>query len=409
MLRLAIAVVALAACAPPASAGQRPSFDDVVINLRHSDEHVRRAALRVLREGGWPEAIGPLSVLLTDPRDDIQLEAIDAELSFFIPGREPARRRVGGIFEVRNDSSAAAAFERGPLAVEPHRVPPELIRALVAATKDDNRRVQVEATYALGVIATPPLDKDAADRLAVLLSSEERTLRIAAARVLGRLDARSAGEPLVRALNDRDRDVRIVATEALGLLREDRAVRALTERVSYYRTQPEGLAALHALARIGHPESISTFAERLDDGDARVRRFAVEGLARAGDERAAALAAALNAERSDPVRLAMAFALHRAGQPHLLQLVDAADDPELGDQAKEYLLELGAPLVPALTAYLKDPEPVVRATVADVLGGIGSATALAALEQAEKDPVPSVVDAAGRAVRRIRLRPRDAF
>jgi HEAT repeat protein len=408
-MRLTFAVLALAACTSPGFAGQRTSFDDVVVNLRHSDESVRRAALRVLREGGWPEAIGPIAVLLTDPVDDIQLEAVDAELSFFIAGRAPARRRVGGIFEVRNDSSAAAAFERGPLAVEPHRVPPELIRALVAATKDDNGRVQVEATYALGVIAPMPLDKDAADRLAVLLSSEERALRIAAARVLGRLEARSAGEPLVRALNDRDRDVRIVATEALGLLREDRAVRALTERLSHYRKQPEGLAALHALARIGHPESISTFAERLEDDDARVRRFAVEGLARAGDARAATFAGAMNAERSGPVGLAMAFALHRAGQPHLLQLVDAADDPELGDQAKEYLLELGAPIVPGLTAYLQDPEPAVRATVADVLGGIGSAMALAALEQAEKDPAPSVAEAAGRAVRRIRLRPRDAF
>jgi HEAT repeat protein len=62
---------------PPAVA-QQLRFDDVIRNLRNPDPKVRLAAVQVLRESKYPEAIGPIAPLVNDPVDQIQLEAIAA-------------------------------------------------------------------------------------------------------------------------------------------------------------------------------------------------------------------------------------------------------------------------------------------------------------------------------------------
>ena len=92
-------------------------FDDVIRNLRNPDPKVRLAAVQLLRESKYPEAIAPMAALVTDPVDQIQLEAIGAELSFFLVEDVPAKKRVALVVEVRNPGRAPAAFELGPLAV----------------------------------------------------------------------------------------------------------------------------------------------------------------------------------------------------------------------------------------------------------------------------------------------------
>ena len=96
-------------------------------NLRNPDPKARLNAVRLLREARYPEAIVPLAALVNDPLDPIQLEAIAAELSFFLVEDIPQRRRVGVRVEVRNRGAAATAFELGPLAVWPRPAPPEVV------------------------------------------------------------------------------------------------------------------------------------------------------------------------------------------------------------------------------------------------------------------------------------------
>jgi HEAT repeat protein len=152
----AVAAVVLA-LAPASSPGQQIDFDEVIGNLQHTDAKVRLTAVRLLRESGYPEAIGPIAALVLDPDDDVQFEAIGAQLSFFMPEPIPARRRVGLVVERRSRSAAETAFEMGAHAALPRPVPPGLAAGLIQAIQDENPGVRFEAAYALGVIVRPPL------------------------------------------------------------------------------------------------------------------------------------------------------------------------------------------------------------------------------------------------------------
>src|SRR6266508_3709105 len=75
------APVALAAQAP---SGGRP-FEDVAAEIASPDAKVRVQAMRTLNKAGHPDAIKYIARLLTDPSDDIQLEALDTLLGFYLP------------------------------------------------------------------------------------------------------------------------------------------------------------------------------------------------------------------------------------------------------------------------------------------------------------------------------------
>src|SRR5437867_7917797 len=112
-------------CGASAVSAQQARFDDVIRSLRNPDPKVRLAAVQLLRESRYLEAIGPMAALVNDPVDQIQLEAIGAELSFFLAEDVPSKKRVALFVEVRNPGRAPLAFEMGPLAVSARDVPPE--------------------------------------------------------------------------------------------------------------------------------------------------------------------------------------------------------------------------------------------------------------------------------------------
>ena len=110
---ISLSLCAFAVLCGTASA-QQARFDDVVRNLRNPDPKVRLSAVRLLRESKYPEAVAPIAALVTDPVDEIQLEAIAAELSFFMVEDVPAKKR-GRVRRrgPRRRRCAAAAFELG--------------------------------------------------------------------------------------------------------------------------------------------------------------------------------------------------------------------------------------------------------------------------------------------------------
>src|SRR6186997_1807739 len=132
MMKTTCLAIGLLAVATSVSA-QQLRFDDVIRNLRNPDPKVRVSAVRLLREAKYPEAVAPLAPLVLDPLDDIQLETIDAELSFFLEQDVKSKRMVGFVLEKRKSAVAAAAFDLGPLAVWPRPVPAELVTALLQA------------------------------------------------------------------------------------------------------------------------------------------------------------------------------------------------------------------------------------------------------------------------------------
>lgn len=385
------------------AAAQPMRFEDVVRNLRNPDPKVRLSAVRLLREARYPEAVAPLAPLVTDPVDEIQIEAIAAELSFFVADDLPARRRVGFVLEVRSKAQAMEVFERGPAVVSARAVPPELVTSLLHAIDDEHKRVRIEAIYTLGAIAKPPLAEADAVQLVKAIDHYDPAIRAAAARVAGRLQVKSAGDALITAVNDSHADVRLAAMRALGEIGEPQAVQALTDQLNYYEKGDGARAAIEALARIAHSSSVPVFRTRLADKDPAIRRAAAEGLGRTGD---AALVDVLqenaNTEQEAPTRAAMAFAMQKLGHNYLQRLVDYLEDDRMAPQILDYLFELGPSMVPHLLPRLQETDAATRAHLAEALGLLGNETAIPALEPLTKDRDAGVVKAATQAIDRIR-------
>ena len=399
-----LAFTLLAMAAVPAS-GQQIRFDDVVRNLRNPDPKLRLDALRLLRDARYPEAIGPVAALIADPVDAIQLEAIATELSFFMVDDVSPRKRFAFVIERRSAGHAAAAFEAGPLAAWPRPAPLELLRGLLQAADDESPQVRLEAIYALGVIGRKPFPPELDAALIKVLDHYDPAMRAGAAKVIGRLHVTSAGDALIRAINDSNAAVRYASMRALGQLGETRALAALNEQLAFYGRGEGAWAALDALARIGHSSSLPTFTSRLGDKDPFIRRASAEGLARAGvGSDTAALEVGAGNDSSEMVRAAMAFALQKAGRNYASRLADMMDSPKMAQQLAEYLIELGPPIVPALLPHLQDPDAAIRGNVAQVLGAIGGDETIEVLRPLTEDREADVARAATRAIERIKAR-----
>ena len=385
------------------AAAQQARYDDVVRNLRNPDPKVRVSAIRLLRESKYPEAVAPLAALVTDPVDQVQLEAIGAELSYFLVEDIPEKKHVGLFVERRTQAQAAAAFALGPLAVWPRPVPPELVRSLLEAVDDANQKVRVEAIYALGTIVHPPLSADATPQLIKALDHYDPAIRAAAARVIGRLGVTAAGDALIKAMNDSNSGVRFAAMRALGAVHDASAVQALTEQFTFYDKGDGAAAALDALARIADPSSVPLFNARLSDKDPDRRRAAAEGLGRTGDKSSeSALQVGAGNDTDPSARAAMAFALQKLGQHYISRLVEFMTSSRTAPQVGDYLVELGPSVIPALVPLLHDPSPAIRGNVAQVLGALGGPAAVAAIEPLTHDADRDVAQAATRALQRVK-------
>jgi HEAT repeat protein len=399
-----ILIVCASLSVSAAALGQQPNLEDAVRNLRNPDPKARLAALQTLREARHVEAVRPVAALINDPVEEVQVAALATELSFYLVEDVPARKRLGFVVEVRAKEVALQAFERGPLAAWPSEVPPELTDALLKAVDDKSRRVRLEAVYSIGVAGRPPLPDTAAAGLVTAVDHYDPAVRAGAARVLGRMQVKSAVDALIKALNDSNAQVRQAAMRALGDLREERAVEALTEQFKYYGRGEGASAALDALARIGHQSSVALFKSRLTDRDEYLRRAAAEGLGRSGDtSELTALRMGATADVSPMARAAMAFAMQKLGQNYIPRLTDFLSSPRLVTQVQEYLLELGDAIGRDLLPGLRDPSPEIRARVAEIYGGIGDSSTLSALEPLTKDVDRKVADAAAQAIERIKM------
>jgi HEAT repeat protein len=401
-----IALLLAVVCLPAAvSAQQQLRFDDVVRNLRNPDPKTRLSAIHLLRDAKYPEAIAPIAPLVLDPIDEVQLEAIDTELAFFLEQDVRSKKMLGGVIEQRKSAIALAAFEQGPYAVWPRTAPPELVTALLQAVDDENQKVRLEAIYATGVIAKAPLAPEQVEKLIKALDHYDPAVRAAAARVIGRINVPAAGDALLKAVNDSQADVRYASMRALGAIKDVRAVNALNEQLVFYKKGEGAWSALEALARIGAPATIPVFRERMIDKDPYLRRAAIEGLGRAGDkESLGALEKIPVTDESPTVRLAALFALQKLGRNTTGRIADMMGSPKLLTQGQDYLVEIGPSQVTTLVPRLQEPDADVREAMADVLGIIGDAAVIPPLQAALKDRDASVAAAAKRAIAKIQAR-----
>jgi hypothetical protein len=230
---------------------------------------------------------------------------------------------------------AEAAFDQWMVAPTP--VPPGAFATLLVGMGPVSPSPRVRATYAFGVLAgrsgraVPAPELTGAGVVFIqMLLAQDRRVRVAAARVAGRVYAqpidggpvpvRPAGieAALFALLNQADETEQLAAMEAIGLIGERAAIGALVERYEYSRRENRRLAAgaaLEALTRIGDASTEPIVKSLVGD--------------RWG-------------ERDDATGLVVAYAREKFlkdGSVGRLQV--AATDRSLGPQARAYLAELG--------------------------------------------------------------------
>jgi HEAT repeat protein len=393
--------VASRAAVPQSIAALPPRWQDVIRNLRHPDVKVRLAAVEELGNAGFTAAAEYVAPLITDPDDRVQFAAIDAELTFFLAepiGAGRALSLTGGA-----NSRAQNAFEAGPLVRAAAHAPLVVLDNLATAMRDRNARIRFDAVHALGVIGEAPLPAAQAKALLDGLDHYDPVIRAVTARVLGRLRVTEAGDRLIASLNDSNPLVRRYAAEALGLLREVRAVQSLTDLSSYYGKTDLGGEALLAVARIAHPSSRDLFRQRLAGPDPAIRRAAAEGLARVHDrDSLGALKTLMASDKAPSVQLAATFAVGVIDEPQAHVIASALGSPDVGAQARDYLLELGAAALPGVQAALGvATDPRHRADLVHVLGLVGTRDSVSIIEPFLKDKDERVSRAAANAIARL--------
>jgi HEAT repeat protein len=279
--------------------------------------------------------------------------------------------------------------------------------------------VAIEALYAFGALAVQPANparrellRVAGPDVAAFIGSSDPAMRYAAVRVLGRVFAKrtgdepiesTVGDAVITALNDRDGAVKLSAMLALGAMKYERGVQALTSLFTFYGKGDAAEAALDALARIAHPTSVPLFTAQLASKTASLRGLAIEGLARVGDRsQLAAIQAAIDKEREQSVTLAGAFANVMLGNAGTDQVADWLARPKHREQAKRYVTEIAPGRTATFAHQLLDGDPQIRLDVVDALGQAGDPAAIAVVQPLTEDRDPQVARAAERAVARLK-------
>jgi HEAT repeat protein len=425
MMRFPVALIAaswLLACVPTLEAA-KPSFEDLVANLKSPNTGTRQEAASALGKSRRREAVAPLSTLTQDPEPKVRLEMVRAlrELRDLTAVPALVTAMGDGDPRVREESIAAlvemySERERsGPVgrfldmfsdehlraSVPPYTtVDPSVYQALGTALRDEEKAVREAAALALGILDGRP----ALRNLAAALQDPDAAVRGAAATAIGKIGGAEDGKALVPLLADESAGVRNRAVQALGVLRVREAGPALRELYDSNRRKESGMRTLAALSRVGDPGQAELFRELVQDPDPEKRRYAVEGLGRISDTTLLpAFKKDYQRERNEELKLAYAFALTRLGDRAFVDsMVLCLPSRTLGTRCRDYILELGPDLLPDLYPYLSDHDADIRAELCDILAYMGDPDAISRLTPLISDPSSKVADRANRAVERLR-------
>jgi len=395
-----------------------PTLEQTIAQLGSAEAHVRLQAVQALTRGASPESAIPLARSVADHDDTIQFQAIAGELNIFLAEPVIPRKKVGLVVEVRNTISAPSLFQQGPRVFDPKLVPAEVLTALRAAGHDDNQRVSVEALYAFGALSDNvygdsrrALLSGSVTELVSALAAQDEELRGAALLVVARLyswrmgDAavdERVGDAVVKALNDRDLQIRLLAMDTLGGLRYDRGVQALTDIHQHFERGEVAAAALAALARIGHASSVPLFSKGLAARDASIRTIAIEGLARAGaSDQLQAIHHALTNQSNENVLLAGHFANVLLADAAVDELVASLSRDRLRARAQRYLMDIAPGRARLIRPHVDESQGAARIDLLEVLGLSGDPDALSAVQRMQEDADPVIVRTARRAELRL--------
>jgi HEAT repeat protein len=408
---------------PVVSEAARPSFEDLVANLKSPNASTRREAAAELGKTRRREAVTPLAALVRDPEVKVRLEvvralrevrdfsAVPAIVTSLSDGAAEIREEaIGSLVEVYTDrerGNPVARFlelfsdEYDRSSVSPHTpVDPSVVRGIAGALRDEEKEIRREAALALGILNAT----DALPDLLSALKDADAGVRGAAGTAIGKIGSAEHGKALVPLLADDSSQVRNRVLQAVGVLEVKEAGPALRQLYEANRRKEGGPRILAALSRIRDPGQTDLFQELIQDADPERKRLAIEGLGRISDSsRLPAFKKDYQRERNDELRLAYSFALTLLGDRAFLDtIVLSLPSRTLGTRSRGYLLEMGPAILPELYPYLNDPEADIRAALCDIMASFGDPEAIPRLTPLINDPSETVADKANRAVERLR-------
>lgn len=381
--------------------------------VKDRDDLLRESLARALVKIGDIRALPALMTLCHDSRKQTQLVSIQGIVKLYVnvpDGFFHGMKRVVKFMNPVDD-------DYNPLLVEPYvSVNPEAIDTLASLLSSPDAEVRRNAALALGILrghrGLPSLQ-------GALEQEPDNGVKVEMIRAIYKIGDPQGGVTLIPLIWDPDKKVHDEAIFALGRLKVETAVPALTELYNSGVTERKKILGglvpvsrsdnlrrktLEALAYIGDPRTREIFIEALADERAAFRRYGAEGLGRIGDSSLVpTLAHMFQREKDADVILAVSFALFRlGGEERLPELVERIDT----DQVYFYMLELEPEEVPKLHPLLPlhTREPAIQVRLLDVIGQRGDASSLEVVEPLTRSENSDVISSANVALRRLQGR-----
>ncbi|MEW6368894.1 MAG: HEAT repeat domain-containing protein [Acidobacteriota bacterium] len=353
---------------------ERRRTDSLFRLLDHQEAAVRHASVTALVSLNPPDLTERARLMMHDPNPRVRESA--AGIAGHLGYSDCSRR----LLELCNDPSESvrcAAVEGLAGASEP-----QARHMLIHALRCDTPQAREAAARALGK-ADPAT---AIEPLIEALDDPEPWVRYHAARSLGNHAAPAAIERLALAVqSDPAKPVRAAAIEAVGQIGGDRAAHILAPLV---RSDDAELAraALHALARLDHPDALPSIQWALHASDPEIRANAAQALADRGGPGVAealewmaatdtdpwAVLSTINALGTMKTPAAIAALISLSAEPAhreaCVQALDVVGEEQIEEVAKGLLQHEGEVQRAAREALGRITHPKASALIADAAG-----------------------------------------
>jgi HEAT repeat protein len=373
--------------------------------LSDPDEEVRLETVRSIVAIGTQHSIDPLITATRDNDANVQMQATDGLVNFYLPGYVPT-----GVAKIT--SAIRGRFDRENRDVIDSwiTVRPDVIEAIgKLARGGSSMESRANAARALGILR----GKEAVPDLLEALRTKETTVLYETLLAFQKIGDQSVGPRVIAMVRDPVERVQIAAIETVGLLRTKQAVPDLQRVFDGTRKKKVRRAALTSLAMLPDPASRPYYDRAFQDKDENVRAAAAEGYARLNQASdVPALQKAFDTEQKMPARLAAAFALVALGQIQidefapLTYLVNTLNSRQYKGIAEPYLIELARkPEVrAALYQFVAKATRDEKIGMARIFSRTGDKEALAQIEWISKDPDSEVAQEGLRALKALRAR-----
>ena len=355
--------------------------DSLVEALKNDNPNIRfRVAFVIGRIGaGNEKTINALVGLLSDRAVLIRASAVDSLVKLAASDEKSADLLIEKMSKYEDARGRALITEA--LGRSGSRYP-KIISAVMKNTGDNSPAVKSAAAAAIPALA--PDSKDAAGALIGLLSDSDSEVRSAAAKALGGMTAslRETVAALIGAFSDGYVFVRSEARASVCRLAQadqDFTVASLqaAQKNSDKYVRANATLALGSLVSPS-PEMVKNLASMLNDSESEVRKAAVSAIGNSGPQVKEAVPGLIPClkDKDEDVRKEASAVLERSGyqsRDAVLLIASALSDPdpEFRINLEKILFKIGPAAISAMVSKLDDKNPMVRESLARVLGRVG--------------------------------------